>query len=100
MSQWGLETLRNPWASVPLFLAGVGFGLALAPVNAALLSATEASVHGVTSALLIVARTVGKLVGVSALTTIGLRAYYAQQSDLPTPKEVCGTGTAGARRTA
>lgn len=92
MSQWGLETLRNPWATVPLFLAGLGIGLAMAPVNAALLSATEASVHGVTSALLIVARTVGKLVGVSALTTIGLRAYYAQQSDLPTPMEVCGEG--------
>jgi MFS family permease len=92
MSQWGLETLRNPWSTVPLFLAGLGIGLAMAPVNAALLSATEASVHGVSSALLIVARTVGKLVGVSALTTIGLRAYYAQQSDLPTPMEVCGDG--------
>jgi hypothetical protein len=73
--------------------AGLGFGLALAPVNAALLAATEDAVHGVTSALLVVARMVGMLVGISALTTIGLRRYYAVQVDLPTPSEVCASGT-------
>jgi MFS family permease len=92
MSRWGLETLRDPWSNLPLFLAGLGIGLALAPVNAALLAATDADVHGVASALLIVARTVGKLVGISVLTTIGLRRYYAEQTDLPAPMEVCGDG--------
>ena len=92
MSQWGLESLRSPWASVPLVLAGVGVGLAMAPVNASLLSATAPDVHGVSTALLVVARTVGKLVGISALTTIGLRRFYAEQSDLPAPMDVCGEG--------
>ena len=77
---------------MPLVLAGVGVGLAMAPVNAALLSATAPEVHGVSSALLVVARTVGKLVGISALTTIGLRRFYAEQSDLPSPMDVCGDG--------
>jgi hypothetical protein len=80
-------------ATVPLVLAGLGFGLALAPVNAALLAATADAVHGVTSALLVVARMVGMLVGISALTTIGLRRYYAVQVQLPTPTEVCASGT-------
>ncbi|MGZ8723333.1 MAG: MFS transporter, partial [Aeromicrobium sp.] len=93
MSQWGLESLRSPLATVPLVLGGLGVGLAMAPVNAALLSATDSAVHGVTSALLIVARTVGKLVGISALTTIGLRRYYAVQGDLPAPKDVCPDGS-------
>lgn len=93
MAQWGLDSLRHPVATVPLVAAGLGFGLALAPVNAALLAATDDAVHGVTSALLVVARMVGMLVGVSALTTIGLRRYYAVQVGLPAPSEVCHRST-------
>ncbi len=93
MSQWGLESLRSPVATVPLLLGGVGIGLALAPVNAALLAATDGTVHGVASALLVVARTVGKLVGISALTTLGLRRFYAAQRDLPAPRDVCPDGS-------
>jgi MFS family permease len=89
MSQWGLESLRDPVSTVPLVLAGLGVGLAMAPVNAALLASTDDDVHGVASAFLVVARTVGKLVGISALTTIGLRRYYAEQADLPAPQDVC-----------
>jgi hypothetical protein len=36
---------------------------------------------------------VGMLVGISALTTIGLRRYYAVQVDLPLPGDVCSSGT-------
>jgi MFS family permease len=92
MSTWGLESLRSPVATVPLVLGGLGVGLAMAPVNAALLSATDDAVHGVSSALLVVSRTVGKLVGISVLTTLGLRRYYAEQGDLPAPTDVCGEG--------
>ena len=93
MAQWGLDSLDQPVATVPLVATGFGFGLALAPVNAALLAATADAVHGVSSALLVVARMVGMLVGISALTTIGLRRYYAVQVDLPTPAQVCDSGT-------
>jgi MFS family permease len=93
MSTWGLTSLESPVATVPLVMAGLGFGLALAPVNASLLAATADAVHGVASALLVVARMVGMLVGISALTTIGLRRYYSVQVDLPTPTEVCGGAT-------
>jgi MFS family permease len=93
MSTWTLTSLDQPVATVPLVLAGLGFGLALAPVNAALLATTHHAVHGVASALLVVARMVGMLVGISALTTIGLRRYYSVQSDLPAPADVCGGAT-------
>ncbi len=93
MARWDLTSLESAVATIPLVVAGLGFGLALAPVNAALLAATDAAVHGVASALLVVARMVGMLVGISALTTVGLRRYYAVQVDLPTPAEVCATGT-------
>ena len=93
MAQWGLTSLEHWVATVPLVLSGLGFGLALAPVNAALLASTQDAVHGVTSALLVVARMVGMLVGISALTTVGLRRYYAVQIGLPAPADVCATGT-------
>ena len=93
MSTWGLDALENPLATVPLIASGVGIGLALAPVNAALLASTDHAVHGVTSALLVVARTVGKLVGISALTAVGLHRLYVAQRGLPEPREVCPDGS-------
>jgi len=92
MSRWGLESLASPTATIPLVVCGLGFGLALAPVNAALLASTRSPVHGVASALLVVARMVGMLIGISALTTLGLRRFYAEQGDLPAPAEVCPGG--------
>ena len=65
-----------------------GWGSA-APVNAALLAATDRSVHGLTSALLVVARMIGMLVGISALTTIGLRRFYAVSADIPPVRTLC-----------
>ena len=90
MSGWGHDSLHHLSSSVVLAMAGFGFGLALAPVNAALLASTADKVHGVASALLVVARMVGMLVGISALTTIGLRRYYAVESGIPSPNSVCG----------
>ena len=89
MAQWGLTTVEEPIANLGLITGGLGFGLALAPVNAALLSFTDDDVHGVASAFVVVSRMVGMLVGISALTTIGLRRYYAEQGDVPSAREVC-----------
>jgi MFS family permease len=89
MSRWGLTTLDDASSNLPLLLGGFGFGLALAPVNAAVLASTDDDVHGLASALVVVARMVGMLVGISALTTIGLRRYYAEQADLRDVREVC-----------
>jgi MFS family permease len=90
MSRWDVETLHDPSSNVALVICGFGFGLALAPVNAAVLAATDPDVHGVSTAMVVVARMVGMLVGISALTTIGLRRYYAEQDALKTVTEVCG----------
>ena len=94
MSRWDVDQLHHHLSSgAVLALTGLGFGLALAPVNAALLASTDDAAHGVTSALLVVSRMVGMLVGISALTTIGLRRYYATlPADISDPATVCGDG--------
>jgi MFS family permease len=89
MTRWGLTTIEEPIANVALVTGGLGFGLALAPVNAALLAFTDDDVHGVASAFVVVSRMVGMLVGISALTTIGLRRYYSEQLEVPPVQEVC-----------
>ena len=89
MSSWHLQTLEHASATLPLVIGGFGFGLALAPVNAAVLAATDHGVHGLATASVVVARMVGMLVGISALTTIGLRRYYAEQHDMPNVRDVC-----------
>jgi hypothetical protein len=90
MARWDVDALRHVSATLPLLLAGLGFGLVLAPVNAAVLAATEPAIHGLASSVVVVARMVGMLVGISALTTLGLRHYYAAQADLPPMSKVCG----------
>lgn len=88
-STWGLTSLHGLAANAPLLLGGFGFGLALAPVNAAVLESTADGAHGLATATVVVSRMVGMLVGISALTTIGLRRYYTEQRDIPPIREVC-----------
>lgn len=76
MSTWGATSLDSALSNVPLVLAGLGFGLALAPVNAAILATTRDDTHGIASALVVVARMIGMLVGISVLTTWGLARLY------------------------
>ena len=90
MAMWPDDALLHPVETVALIVCGLGFGLAIAPVNAALLDHTEGDVHGVVSGLLIVARMVGMLLGISALTTIGLRAFYRASQSIAPITELCG----------
>ena len=91
MAQWDSQALDRPASTVALLATGLGFGLAIAPVNQALLNGTRPDVHGVASALVVLARTVGMLVGLSALTAVGLRVFYAKQRDIGSPLTLCPT---------
>ena len=44
--------------------------------------------------MLIVSRMVGMLVGISALTTVGLRAFYKASAAIPPIHELCGAPVA------
>ncbi len=92
MANWGTRALPTHGVAASdlvLLGCGLGFGLAIAPVNAAALRAVPSRVHGLVSALVVLTRTVGMLVGISALTALGLRAFSRSLAQLGTPDRVC-----------
>jgi len=89
MTQWDARSLDGAASYAVLLAAGLGFGLAIAPVNAVLLAVTGSDVHGSASALAVVARTVGMLVGLSLLTAVALRRFTAEVAAIGSPVDLC-----------
>jgi hypothetical protein len=87
MTTWGRGSLEESSSTVVLALTGLGIGLALAPVNDAALADAAHDAHGTASALVVVARMVGMVVGIALLTAIGLHQYYAAVAVLPDPTD-------------
>lgn len=78
MSSWGPhEPVARPWqVGLTLFGGGLGFGLIIAPLSALVLELGRAASHGLASSLLVLARTLGMLLGLSALTAFGIRRFH------------------------
>jgi hypothetical protein len=89
MSSWAAGSLSGLVDDLVLVCTGFGFGLAVAPVNAAILAATSPQTHGIASSLVVAARMVGMLAGLSTLTAIGLRRLYSVQARIESPAVTC-----------
>jgi len=96
MTGWTATTLSEPFGpgwlhpSDPVLVAcGLGFGLAIAPVNASMLASVREQMHGLASALVVVARMIGMLVGISILTAVSLHIFYTTASSFPSPSALC-----------
>jgi MFS family permease len=81
MSTWPANELSLHFgplrqADIALAACGLGFGLVIAPLTAAVLALTRDQSHGLATSLVVLARTMGMLVGLSALTAFGLYRFH------------------------
>jgi hypothetical protein len=81
MTGWQTNELTLRIASlrqvdIALGACGLGFGIVIAPLTATVLEMTRAQNHGLATSLVVLARTMGMLVGLSALTAFGLFRFH------------------------
>lgn len=81
MAGWQSNELSVRVGAVPvtdmaLGMCGLGFGVVIAPLAATVLDLTRAEHHGLASSLVVLSRTMGMLIGLSALTAYGLYRFH------------------------
>ena len=98
ISKWPVDVLAAhhdlgfihlPTLDTDLAIAGLGLGLVIGPLTSATLRVVPAAQHGIASAAVVVARMIGMLIGIAALSAWGLYRFnqYLQErlAALPAP---------------
>jgi MFS family permease len=92
ISKWQVDVLTAhhdlgfvslPVLDTDLAIAGLGLGLVIGPLTSATLRVVPAAQHGIASAAVVVARMIGMLIGIAALSAWGLYRFNQHLASLP-----------------
>lgn len=86
MSRWPLDlAAAGPMVDLDLVVAGLGLGVVIAPIAAAVLRVTPPGQHGVASAAVVVSRMMGMLIGIAGVSAWGFSRFQSLTRHLDTP---------------
>jgi len=89
MSRWTLD-ISDPTMTAHLALAGLGFGLVIAPVFITAMDSSEEGYEATSASLVTVARMMGMAFGMAALAAWGMDQFQSSASGLLLPLPTLG----------
>lgn len=85
-----LGVVALPTLPTDLAITGIGLGLVIGPLTSATLRVVPAAQHGIASAAVVVARMIGMLIGIAALSAWGLYRLNQYLQTMGTPPQCAG----------
>ena len=95
VSGWSLE-VGEPQLTLHLVVAGLGFGLVIAPIMTQALNAVGEDYRGTASSLVVVSRLLGMTLGLAALAAWGIEHFQSLTAGLGVPLPLPGESPADA----
>ncbi len=81
MSRWTLA-IADPQMTIHLFVCGCGFGLVIAPLGTAVMDSVNQEQKGFASSMVVMARMIGMMIGMSAITAWGMEQFHLATASL------------------
>ena len=93
VSTWSLD-VTEPWLTLHLMIAGLGFGLNNTPIMTGALNAAGRDYQATAASLVVVARMMGMTLGLAALAAWGVEHFQALTQGLELPIQQVGQAAA------